>query len=127
MAQSLVESWEIENIKLDINNVYSTVRRRLNMPLINRTPVSKWIENITKFLFDALKKENKNLNKEILLTWHQKLMQDNSIQYSLESGQYRTCEVDVVAGELGKTKTIFEALPSVRVEEEMAKFLNYVN
>lgn len=127
MAQSLVESWEIENIKLDINNVYSTVRRRLNMPLINRTPVSKWIENITKFLFDALKKENKNLNKEILLTWHQKLMQDNSIQYSLESGQYRTCEVDVIAGELGKTKTIFEALPSVRVEEEMAKFLNYVN
>lgn len=104
MAQSLVESWEIENIKLDINNVYSTVRRRLNMPLINRTPVSKWIENITDVLFDALKKENKNLNKEILLTWHQKLMQDNSIQYSLESGQYRTCEVDVVAGELIKTK-----------------------
>lgn len=47
--------------------------------------------------------------------------------YKIEAGRYRTGEMQVVSGAMGKEKIHYEALPSQHVKAEMDKFINWFN
>jgi Fic family protein len=63
-----------------------------------------------------------------LIGWHSALFPTgHSGMHKIEVGRYRTGEMQIVSGALGKERSHYEAVPANRVKEEMDKFLEWFN
>ncbi|MDR2556800.1 MAG: Fic family protein [Bacteroidales bacterium] len=86
------------------------------------------VEGIVEMLLDATQNYMQELTEARLFGWHAALFPSGrSGMYKIEVGQYRTGEMQVVSGAIGKEKVHYQAVPAKNVQAEMNKFLNWIN
>ena len=84
------------------------------------------IEGVVEMMLDATQRYTLPLTEKRLFGWHASLFPTGySGPYAIEVGQYRTGEMQIVSGAMGKEKIHYEAVKSKLVKFEMAKFLDW--
>lgn len=128
LTLDVVKSSEIEGEMLNYDQVRSSIARRLGINTAGLVPSSRHIEGIVEMMLDATQRYNLPLTEERLFGWHAALFPTgHSGPYKIETGKYRTGEMQVVSGAMGKEKVHYEAVKPRLVKTEMDKFLDWFN
>ncbi|OFX19594.1 MAG: cell filamentation protein Fic [Bacteroidetes bacterium GWA2_31_9] len=128
LTLDVVKSSEIEGELLNYAQVRSSIARRLGINTAGLVPSSRHIEGVVEMMLDATQNYKKTLTQERLFGWHAALFPTGyNGPYKIEVGQYRTGEMQVVSGPMGKEKVHYEAVKSELVKTEMDKFLTWFN
>jgi len=124
----VVKSSEIEGELLNYDQVRSSIARRLGINTAGLVPGSRHIEGVVEMMLDATQRHNLPLTEKRLFGWHAALFPTGySGPYKIEVGRYRTGEMQVVSGAMGKEKVHYEAVKPELVKTEMDKFLDWFN
>ena len=128
MSMELVRSSEIEGEKLNLEEVRSSIARRLGIATAGIVPTSRYVDGVVEMQLDATQNYKKPLSSERLFGWHNVLFPTGmSGLYRIEVGKYRTGEMQVVSGAMGMEKVHYQAPSAARVPEEMNRFIGWVN
>jgi Fic family protein len=128
LTLDVVKSSEIEGELLNYEQVRSSIARRLGINTAGLVPSNRHIEGVVEMMLDATQRHTLPLTEKRLFGWHAALFPTGySGPYKIEVGQYRTGEMQVVSGAMGKEKVHYEALKPELVKTEMDKFLDWYN
>ncbi|MFM9840883.1 MAG: Fic family protein [Cyclobacteriaceae bacterium] len=128
LTLDVVKSSEIEGELLNHDQVRSSIARRLGINTAGLVPSNRHIEGIVEMMLDATQRHALPLTEKRLLGWHAALFPTAySGPYKIEVRRYRTGEMQVVSGAMGKEKVHYEAVKPQLVKTEMDKFLNWLN
>ena len=128
LTLDVVKSSEIEGELLNYEQVRSSIARRLGINTAGLVPSSRHIEGVVEMMLDATQRYALPLNEKRLFGWHAALFPTGySGPYLIEVGRYRTGEMQVVSGAMGKEKVHYEAVRPEMVKTEMDKFLDWFN
>jgi Fic family protein len=128
LTLDVVKSSEIEGELLNYEQVRSSIARRLGINSAELVKSSRHIEGVVEMMLDATQRYNLPLTEERLFGWHAALFPTGfSGPYKIEVGCYRTGEMQVVSGALGKEKVHYEAVQPKFVKAEMERFLTWFN
>jgi len=128
LTLDVVKSSEIEGELLNYEQVRSSIARRLGINTAGLVPSSRHIEGVVEMMLDATQRYDFPLTEKRLLGWHAALFPTGySGPYEIEVGKYRTGEMQVVSGAMGKEKVHYEAIKAKFVKREMDRFLEWYN
>jgi Fic family protein len=128
LTLDVVKSSEIEGEILNYDQVRSSIARRLGINTAGLVLSSRHIEGVVEMMLDATQRYTLPLTEKRLFGWHAALFPTGySGPYLIEVGRYRTGEMQVVSGAMGKEKVHYEAVKPQFVKTEMDKFLNWFN
>lgn len=128
LTYDVVYSSEIEGIRLNVDEVRSSIARKLGIENIKQTTPSHYIDSVVAIMLDAVKHYNQLLTKEKICAWQAAFFPTGFSEGSqIEVGQYRTNEEHIVSGMFGREKIHYIAPSPERVDEEMAHFLDWFN
>lgn len=128
LSQELVSSSEIEGETLDRQQVRSSIARRLGIETAGMVGTSRYVEGVVEMLLDATQRYADPLTDKRLYGWHNVLFPSGmSGLYRIEVARYRSGEMQVVSGAMGKEKVHYEAPKPERVPQEMQRFIDWVN
>jgi len=128
LTLDVLKSSEIEGEKLDFQQVRSSIARKLGINLGGIVSSTRNVDGVVEMTLDATQNFLTHLSNERLFAWHAALFPTGySGMLKIEVGQYRTGEMQIVSGALGKEKVHFEAVPAKNVNSEMNKFLLWFN
>lgn len=126
LTHDVVYSSEIEGIKLNVDQVRSSIARRLGIENVKYTAPSHYVDSVVNVMLDAVQHYDQPLSKEKLCAWQAAFFPTGFSEGSqIEIGQYRTNEEHIVSGMFGREKIHYIAPSPDRVEEEMQKFLTW--
>lgn len=124
----VIKSSEIEGENLDYDQVRSSIARRLGINAAGLVPTSRNVEGVVEMMLDATQNYKHPLTHNRLFEWHASLFPTgHSGMHKIEVGRYRSGEMQIVSGAMGKERIHYEAVPANKVQEEMNKFLNWFN
>lgn len=128
ISLEVVKSSEIEGELLNYDQVRSSIARRLGINTVGLVMSSRNIEGVVEMMLDATQRYPLPLTEKRLFGWHAVLFPTGySGPYAIEVGRYRTGEMQVVSGAMGKEKLHYEAVKPILVKREMEKFLDWIN
>ena len=128
LTLDVVKSSEIEGELLNLEQVRSSIARRLGINTAGLVPSSRHIEGVVEMMLDATQRYELPLTEKRLFGWHAALSPTGySGLYKIEVGKYRSGEMQVVSGAMGKEKVHYNAIKPALVKEEMVKFLTWFN
>lgn len=128
MSLELVRSSEIEGEVLNLNEVRSSIARRLGIATADLVPVSCYVDGVVEMQLDATQHYDKPLTHDRLFGWHNVLFPTGmSGLYRIDVGKYRSGEMQMVSGAMGKEKVHYQAPAADRVPAEMERFIAWVN
>lgn len=128
LTLDVVTSSEIEGELLNYDQVRSSIARRLGINTAGLVPGNRHIEGIVEMMLNATQQYSLPLTEKRLLGWHAALFPTGySGPYKIETGGYRTGEMQIVSGAMGKEKVHYEAVKPGLVKKEMDKFLDWFN
>lgn len=128
MSLELIRSSEIEGEKLNLAEVRSSIARRLGIETAGLVPVSRYVDGVVEMQLDATQNYDKPLTNDRLFGWHNVLFPTGmSGLYRIDVGKYRTGEMQVISGAMGKEKVHYQAPSAERVPAEMKRFIAWVN
>ena len=128
LTYDVVYSSEIEGIRLNVDEVRSSIARKLGLENIKQTAPSHYVDSVVAVMLDAVKNYDQLLTKEKLCAWQSAFFPTGFSEGShIEVGQYRTNEEHIVSGMFGREKIHYIAPSPKRVNEEMAHFLDWFN
>lgn len=128
LTLDVVKSSEIEGEILNYQQVRSSIARRLGINTAGLVPSNRFIEGVVAMMLDATQRHSLPLTEKRLFGWHAALFPTgHSGPYKIEVGRYRTGEMQVVSGAIGKEKVHYEAVKPKLVKSEMKKFLDWFN
>lgn len=128
LTLDVVKSSEIEGEQLNYGQVRSSIARRLGLDVGGLIPADRNVEGVVDMTLDATQNYLNPLTDDRLYGWHSALFPTGySGMYKIEVGRYRTGEMQVVSGAMGKEKIHYEAVAPQMVKAEMDKFLNWIN
>lgn len=128
LAHDVVYSSEIEGIKLNVDDVRSSIARRLGIENVRLTAPSHYIDAVVAVMLEAMEHYDHPLTKEKLCAWQAAFFPTGYSEGShIEVGCYRTHEEHIVSGFLGRERVHYIAPPPNRVEAEMSAFLRWFN
>lgn len=128
LTLDVIKSSEIEGEKLDYDQVRSSIARRLGINIAGLVPANRNVEGVVEMMLDATQNYQKPLTNKRLFGWHSALFPTgHSGMHKIEVGRYRTGEMQIVSGAMGKEKVHYVAVPANRVKEEMDSFLKWFN
>jgi len=128
LTHEVVKSSEIEGEKLNEEQVRSSLAMRLGMELPNTVASIPNIDAVVDMMIDATGHHKEILSKKRLIQWHTGLFQNGyNTLYRVDIGKYRTGEMQVVSGPMGRQKIHFVAPPPHSVSREMQTFLEWFN
>lgn len=128
LTLDVIKSSEIEGEKLDYDQVRSSIARRLGINIAWLIPANRNVEGIVEMMLDATQNYQKPLTNKRLFGWHSALFPTGySGMHKIEVARYRTGEMQIVSGAMGKEKVHYEAVPAIQVKGEMDKFLKWFN
>lgn len=128
LTMDVVKSSEIEGELLNYDQVRSSIARRLGINTAGLVPSSRHIEGVVEMMLDATQRHQLPLSEKRLCGWHAALFPTGySGPYAIEVGRYRTGEMQVVSGAMGKEKVHYEAVKPESVKAEMDKFIEWFN
>lgn len=128
LTHDVVYSSEIEGIRLNADEVRSSIARKLGMENIRQVAPSHYIDSVVAVMLDAVNHYDQPLTKEKICAWQAAFFPTGFSEGSpIEVGQYRTNEEHIVSGMFGRGKIHYIAPSPERVDEEMAHFLDWFN
>jgi Fic family protein len=128
LTLDVVKSSEIEGEMLNYEQVRSSIARRLGINMAGLVPGNRHIEGVVEMMLDATQRHTVPLTEKRLFGWHAALFPTGySGPYAIEVGKYRTGEMQIVSGAMGKEKVHYQAVKPKWVKSEMDKFLDWVN
>ena len=137
LTYDVVYSSEIEGIRLNVDQVRSSIARKLGIENVKYTAPSHYIDSVVGVMLEAVQNYNQPLSKEKLCAWQAAFFPSGYSEGSqIEIGQYRTNEEHIVSGRFssaarrgkpmfGREKIHYIAPSPDRVGEEMQKFLTW--
>jgi Fic family protein len=131
LTEDVVKSSEIEGEKLDVDQVRSSVARRLGMDAGGLKAADRHVEGVVEMMLDATRKYDEPLSVERLLAWHASLFPTGRAgMRNIRVGAWRddkTGPMQVVSGPIGRERVHFEAPPASRLNREMKAFVDWFN
>lgn len=128
LTYDVVYSSEIEGIRLNVDEVRSSIARKLGIENVKQTAPSHYIDSVVAVMLDAVNHYDQLLTKEKICAWQAAFFPTGFSEGSqIEVGQYRTNEEHIVSGMFGREKIHYIAPSPERVDEEMAHFLDWFN
>jgi len=124
LTHDVVYSSEIEGIRLNVDQVRSSIARKLGIENVRYTAPSHYVDSVVGVMLEAVQHYDLPLSKEKLCSWQAAFFPAGFSEGSqIEVGMYRTNEEHIVSGIFGREKIHYIAPSPERVEEEMQKFL----
>lgn len=128
LTHDVVYSSEIEGIRLNADEVRSSIARRLGIENVKQVAPSHYIDNVVAVMLDAMEHYDRQLTKEKLCAWQSAFFPTGFSEGSpIEVGEYRTHEEHVVSGYLGRERIHYIAPSPQRVQAEMKRFIQWFN
>ena len=128
LAHDVVYSSEIEGIRLNVDQVRSSIARKLGIENVKYTAPSHYVDSVVSVMLDAVQNYDQPLSKEKLCAWQSAFFPSGFSEGSqIEVGKYRTNEEQIISGMFGREKIHYIAPSPCRVEEEMQIFLSWFN
>jgi Fic family protein len=129
LTNDVIKSTAIEGGHLNMEEVRSSLARRLVLEISGLVPSSRHVDGIVELMLDATESYTKPLTKERLLAWHASLFPTGySGLRRITVGNWRTEEsspMQVVSGRIGKEQIHFEAAPAGKIDHEITLFLEW--
>ena len=126
----MVKTSEIEGEKLDVQQVRSSLARRLGIDIGALAPADRNVEGIVEVMLDATRNFVAALTQERLFGWHAALFPTGrSGLVKIRVGDWRNDRggpMQVVSGAIGRER-IHYTPPATRVADEMRAFLDWFN
>lgn len=124
LTHDVVYSSGIEGIRLNVDQVRSSIARKLGIENVKYTAPSHYVDSVVGVMLEAVQHYDMPLSKEKLCAWQAAFFPSGYSEGSqIEIGKYRTNEEHIVSGMFGREKIHYIAPSPDRVEEEMHKFL----
>lgn len=131
VTTEIIKSSEIEGEILNVEQVRSSLARRLGMEHAGLVPSNRDVDGIVDLLLDAIQNYQATLSQERLFNWHYSLFPTGrSGMYKIIVGNWRddsTGPMQVVSGGMGKERVHFEAPKAKRIPHEINQFLDWLN
>ena len=128
LTYDVVHSSEIEGIRLNADEVRSSIARKLGIENVKQTAPSHYVDSVVSVMLDAVSHYDQPLTKDKLCAWQAAFFPTGFSEGSqIEVGKYRTNEEHIVSGMFGREKVHYIAPVPERVEGEMASFLDWFN
>ena len=126
ISLEIVKSSEIEGEMLNLEQVRSSVARRLGIPTAGVVRTSRYVDGVVEMMLDATHNYTALLTDERLFGWHNVLFPTGmSGLYTIDVAKYRTHVMQVVSGPLGFETVHYQAVETERVPEEMVRFTKW--
>lgn len=127
LTEETIKSSAIEGVKLDPENVRSSLARRLGLEVGGLTAhKDRTVDGVVEMMLDATQQFSKPLTKERLFDWHAHLFPGvRTTRDKFRVGAWRDDSqgpMQVVSGPVGRHKVHYEAPTADRVESEMRRF-----
>ena len=131
LTADVLKSSEIEGEKLNLEQVRSSVARKLGIEIGALKPADRHVEGIVDMMLDATGRFDRPLTAERLFGWHAALFPSGfSGLARIRTGAWRddrTGPMQVVSGPLGRERVHYEAPAAARLGREMRTFLKWFN
>ena len=128
LTSDVLKSTEIEGELLNKEQVRSSIARKLGIEVVGMVESSRNVDGVVEMMLDATQNFKKSLSPERLFGWHAALFPTGySGMYKIDIAKYRTDEMQVVSGAMGKDKVHYEAPKPELLEKEMTAFLDWFN
>ncbi len=131
LTTEVIKSSEIEGQILDLNQVRSSIARKLGIKISGLVPSDRNVDGIVDMMIDVTRNFNQTMTIDRLFGWHSALFPSGrSGMYKLIVGSWRDDSIghmQVVSGAMGKEKVHYQAPPSGDIEKEMKTFLSWFN
>ncbi len=128
LIQDVVKTSEIEGEVLNPELVRSSIAVRLGLDNLGIEHSNRNIDGVVDMMLDATQTFDKSLSEERLFGWHSALFPTGrSGMYKIEVAKWRTGDMQIVSGRMGREKVHFEAPSPEKLEKEMQEFINWFN
>ncbi|WP_312979645.1 Fic family protein [Atlantibacter sp.] len=129
LLANILASSAIEDERLNVQSVRSSLARRLGVSDESPWPTSDRSEGLAAMMFDAIDNRRESLTLARLYQWHQWLFaEQNSWLGRVIVGTLRSDEpMQVVSGRLDKPNVHFEAPPRDGLEAQLTQFIDWFN
>ena len=131
LTEDVIKSSEIEGLKLNIEQVRSSIAKRLGLDVGGDIYVERDVQGIVDMMLDATINYDKPINEDRLFGWQAAMFPSGrSGLYRIKVGEYRddkNGKMQVVSGALGHEKVHYEAPSADIVQQEMNKLIDYIN
>ena len=128
LTYDVVYSSEIEGIRLNVDDVRSSIARRLGIENVKYTAPSHYIDSVVNVMLEAVQNYDQPLSKEKLCAWQAAFFPSGFSEGSqIEVGKYRSNEEHIISGMFGREKIHYIAPSPDRVEGEMERFLSLIH
>ena len=123
----VLKTSEIEGESLNLQQVRSSVARRMGLNIEGLIPSDQLVDGIVQMSLDASQNFKAPLTQERLFGWHAALFPTGrSGMHKIMVGGWRqdlAGPMQVVSGKMGKEKIHYQAPPAERLDREMDAFL----
>jgi Fic family protein len=131
LTMEVLKSSEIEGQILNLDQVRSSIARRLGMKISGLVPSDRDVDGVVEMMLDATQNFDKSLTIDRLFGWHSALFPSGrSGMYKIIAGKWRddsTGPMQVISGAMGKEKVHYQAPPASDIKKEMKLFLSWFN
>lgn len=131
LTDDVVNTSEIEGEHLNVESVRSSIARRLGVDIGSLAPVDRHVEGVVAMTLDATQNSMAPLTAERLFGWHAALFPTGYSGLSkISTGSWRDDRhgpMQVVSGALTRQTVHYEAPPASTLENEMSRFLAWIN
>ena len=128
LTLDVLKSTEIEGEFLNVEQVRSSLARRLGMDIVGLIPSDRNVDGMVEMMLDATQNSQSILTEERLFNWHAALFPTGrSGMYPIAVGAWRSGIMQVVSGGMGKEKVHFQAPDPDFLSQEMTRFIDWFN
>ena len=131
LTEDVIKSSEIEGVKLNIEQVRSSIAQRLGLDIGGDVYVERDVQGIVDMMLDATLNYDKPVTEDRLFGWQASMFPGGrSGLYRINVGKYRDDRngpMQVVSGPVGHEKVHYEAPPASSLDAEMERLLNFIN
>ena len=126
LTDEMVSSLAIEDEHIDYDSVYSSVSRRLELPVTGNNRYDAYAESICTMTMDAIDNINP-LTEERLNGWHRMLFESAAGIKPKVIGGYRSSPEYILRRQGRDIEIVYTAVPHEKVPSEMGRLLQFIN
>lgn len=128
LIQDVVQSSEIEGEILNPEQVRSSIATRLGLEDSGLQHSDRHVDGVVEMMLDATQNNDKRLSDERLFGWHAALFPTGrSGMYKIEVAKWRSGDMQVVSGGMGREIVHYEAPKAELLAQEMKQFMDWFN
>lgn len=131
LTQDVLKSSEIEGERFPVDQVRSSIARRLGMDIGATAPVDRDVEGVVEMMLDAIRRYDIPLSMDRLFDWHAALFPTSrSGMRRIPVAAWRDDTrrpMQVISGPVRKEKLHYVAPAASRLDWEMQVFLDWLN